>query len=495
MSVIIGYTDIVAQLKTSSKDVLDLVERELSYSPSGVRYTHTYKKEDWDGRISFLSKPQLRFSSGFVPHIITKLKLKGWEAETRDQRKKVAFAIPSDDWIKECLYGVELRDYQVEAAKAFLTQDYFNHRRGVFDAPTGSGKTVMMAAVIVCLHKTHPSPKQLFLTHRAPILDQTIKRFQEYFDGNPMVLTTRNKNWQNADLVISTIQTIQAYLRKDKKTNRYKNQAKAIHMIEYLDSVDVLLVDEVHRVTAKGFQEAIEYMQNTTWRLGVSATPFRSGKESRLKVMSAIGPVCYKIGKDKLIKRDLLAKPMIKFIKIRNPRIPKSFGWDKAYRWGIVNHPYRNKVIVTEAVKLADKGDKVLILVIHIDHGKRLGDALANAGRPTRFVHGGTAGEQRERVMEAFESKGADIVIMSTVADEGIDIPIISAVILAGGGKSTIRFIQRIGRGMRPSETTLKVLDFVDFQHKMLLKHSYHRFKLARKEEGYKLVKEFSHAA
>jgi superfamily II DNA or RNA helicase len=140
---------------------------------------------------------------------------------------------------------------------------------------------------------------------------------------------------------------------------------------------------------------------------------------------------------------------------------------------------------------LASRGEKVLILIVHIEHGEILVEMLEEKGRKSTFVHGGTDAEMRDKMVEAFEGKGLDVVVMSTIADEGLDIPIISAVILAGGWRSPVRFIQRVGRGMRPSGEVLKVVDFADYHHPTLLKHSIARFKLAKSEEGYRLVDDF----
>ncbi len=445
MSTVIGYTDTVAQIKSANKDALALVERELSFTPSGARFTKAYKYRAWDGRISYLSKPDLRFSAGFVPYIYRVLDKRRYIVQLADQRKKLDWETPTreeiSNWL-ESLEGIERRDFQAEAVHRFLLK-----RRGIISAPTGSGKTVMMAAAINFFPYKH-----LLMTHRSKLLSQTYKRFREYFKGSKSVVKFGQPGWKEADVVIATVQSIQARLAKEKsaggrKLNRYKDPKKAEEVIQYLKTVEALSVDEVHRCSAEGFQEAIKLAQNTVFRLGVYATPYRSGKEHRLKVMSAIGSVVYEIGKEKLIGEGLLARPHIKFVTIRKPKVPRGFRWDKVYRWGIVNHSYRNEVVVQEAIKLAKGGDKVLILVVQIDHGYGLKGMLEEKGWKTEFVHGGTSEELSDEVTAAFEGKGLDIVIMSTIADEGIDIPIISAAILAGGWKSVTRFIQRVGRG------------------------------------------------
>ena len=57
-----------------------------------------------------------------------------------------------------------------------------------------------------------------------------------------------------------------------------------------------------------------------------------------------------------------------------------------------------------------------------------------------------------------------DCIIASTIFDEGVDIPILDTLILAGGGKSKVRAMQRIGRVIRkyPKKKKAFVIDFLD---------------------------------
>jgi superfamily II DNA or RNA helicase len=488
MSVVIGFTDIMAQLKTDDRETLDIADKLLSYYPEGARFTDKFKKGFWSGKISFLRKPQLYFSAGFVRMLITALEKKGHKVELLDQRKPIDMGKAigmywPDEKIKTCLLGIELRDYQVAAIQAFLKA-----RRGVIEAPTGAGKTACSAGIVKCLS----GYRQLFLTHRAPLVAQTYKRFQAYFGGGIRVAKMGARNWKEAQVVIGTVQTFEhAFRTQKKKGGGFLNPERAAELKSFLSGIEVLIVDEVHRAASASFQNTIQYMENTVFRLGLSATPYKGGKEEKLKVMSVIGPVIHMTDKESRIEAGELARPLIKFVSVKKPRIPKGFNWERAYRWGIVKHPTRNAMVVAEAIALATRGEKVLILVVHIEHGQILVDLFKDRGIKSVFVHGGTDDETRDKVTEAFEGKGLNIVVMSTIADEGMDIPIISAVVLGGGWRSPVRFIQRIGRGMRPSGEFLKVVDFADFTHPMLLRHSIARFKLAMREEGYKLVGEF----
>jgi superfamily II DNA or RNA helicase len=82
-------------------------------------------------------------------------------------------------------------------------------------------------------------------------------------------------------------------------------------------------------------------------------------------------------------------------------------------------------------------------------------------------------------------------MIATPVFKEGINIPEIKTLILAGGGKSHIAIIQKIGRGLRKAEgkDRLIVYDFLDDCSKVTLKHSEQRYKLYR-AEGFEVTLE-----
>ena len=77
-----------------------------------------------------------------------------------------------------------------------------------------------------------------------------------------------------------------------------------------------------------------------------------------------------------------------------------------------------------------------------------------------------------------------EIIIGTALADEGLDIPSLDSVILAGAGKSKSRALQRIGRTMRPHGDKEKaiVIDFYDRGLKYLAKHSRARIKIYQSE-------------
>lgn len=108
------------------------------------------------------------------------------------------------------------------------------------------------------------------------------------------------------------------------------------------------------------------------------------------------------------------------------------------------------------------------------------------------YINGQDTSKRRARIVEAFRLGEIDVLIASTILDEGFDAPATEHLILAGGGKAEHRQVQRIGRGMRTSDgkERLTVFDFLD-TGKYLGKHAKARADAYRRERAY-TVRELS---
>jgi len=93
-----------------------------------------------------------------------------------------------------------------------------------------------------------------------------------------------------------------------------------------------------------------------------------------------------------------------------------------------------------------------------------------------------------KEIIEAMRKNQLECMFASTIADEGLDCPPISAVILAGGGKSATKAYQRVGRALRPfgDKDKAVIIDFYD-QGKYFKKHAERRMELFKKEPAFRL--------
>ena len=126
-----------------------------------------------------------------------------------------------------------------------------------------------------------------------------------------------------------------------------------------------------------------------------------------------------------------------------------------------------------------------------IRHGKYLLSRLGfYSGLKVKFIHGSKGKDFRKGAIEQFRNENLNILIASTIADKGLDIPAVNSVILGGSGKSVIKVYQRIGRGTRPKkgENFTCIVDFIDLSQRHLAKHSLSRYKALKSEPGFKIV-------
>ena len=91
--------------------------------------------------------------------------------------------------------------------------------------------------------------------------------------------------------------------------------------------------------------------------------------------------------------------------------------------------------------------------------------------------------------MAEFRDGTIKVIIATSILDEGVDLPNIDVLVLAGGLKSSIATLQRVGRGLRTGGNVdrLYVVDTIDFQNHHLLKHSFQRLQDYRAEDCFEI--------
>ena len=176
--------------------------------------------------------------------------------------------------------------------------------------------------------------------------------------------------------------------------------------------------------------------------------------------------------------------PEIHFINVPPMRGVGSKYHD-VYRNYIVENEKRNELICSAAKKLVRSGKKVLILVVRVSHGNILLDKL-NDEFSVDFLDGKKSGSDRMDAIDAMKNGDLDILIASKIFDQGVDIPELDALILAGSGKSSGRALQRIGRVIRtnPGKSRAIVVEFFD-NCKYLREHSLKRIEIYKSEPGF----------
>lgn len=252
-----------------------------------------------------------------------------------------------------------------------------------------------------------------------------------------------------------------------------------------IENTQLAIFDEAHFLACETIQAIFKASKNCRYMFGMTGTDWRDDGADLL-LEASCGERIYNMPSSKLIEQGYLVQPKIALVEV--PRLEKNCpnNFSSVYSNYITNNDTRNQIIVEGAKNLIKMGRKVLILVRYIHHGKKIVDMLQDL--PVFFVNGKIEGHIRQEVKEKFEKGELSCLVASSVFDIGVDIPCMDALILAGGGKSTVRVLQRIGRVIRsfPNKKDAIVMDFID-NAKYLDIHSATRIAVYETEPMFKI--------
>jgi superfamily II DNA or RNA helicase len=252
-----------------------------------------------------------------------------------------------------------------------------------------------------------------------------------------------------------------------------------------VSNAQLFIFDECQYAASETLQFLHKASTAARHRFLLSGTPWRdSGDDILIEAVS--GRRFCDISATYLIDKGYLVAPDIHFV---NVPVMRNVGkkYHDVYKNYVVENDDRNELIVKAARKLVAAKKRVLILVVRVQHGKLLQDLLQEEFS-VKFLDGGKGSEERLGTINEMKSGNIDILIASKIFDQGVDIPELDALILAGSGKSSGRALQRIGRVIRLCENKSKaiVVEFFD-NCKYLRDHSEARIKVYESEPGFNI--------
>jgi superfamily II DNA or RNA helicase len=331
-------------------------------------------------------------------------------------------------------------------------------------------------AIAVTKHLAIPT---LFLVERLELLHQTRKRFSTRLGISlDDIGVVGDGQYQIGKWV--TIATPASLATRIKKN-------KALPQLWQM-----VISDEAHHCGADTFYDVLDSL-SAYYRFGMSGTPLNRSDGADLRLIAQTGPVLYDVSNKLLVERGISVQPHVEMVKIDKPIIPPKTAWGVVQKLGVTENATLNRKVVEKALENIGNGEQVLILVDTIKHGDTLDKMMwlaggaANCGFSThhQFINGKEDTTTRLKALEDFQNQTIKCLIATSILDEGVDIPNIDVLILAAGGKSKIRLLQRAGRGLRTDEgkDRLLIIDFANFTHKYLLKHSLQRLQTYKAED------------
>ncbi len=428
------------------------------YEYYGINYTRRPFRRG--KKTAFLNYYQdSKFPTGWVGDFIRRLEDRGIEVEIEDARSLPGPLAPLDHRIPQ------LRGHQMEAVEIALKRT-----RGIVDHATGSGKSLVIAQILAILGRP-----AIIMVPTLNLLMQTYDQFQEYF-GEAVVGRIGEGMFIPRLFTVSTVQSLWSHIKTEKP------ELKSV-----IQACEILEIDEGHHINIAGKNKIqntyfqIAQLIDAYYKFGFTATPGEEGSLERVLLEGATGRVIHRVSSSELINQGLLTRPRIKIYKVT---CPGRFGdWPTAYSRNILKNHQRNRMIKRLALYYSKLGKSVLVTVNRVeDHGVVLHEAIEGSA----LMIGQTPTSERKEILEDFRAKQLKILI-STVVNEGVDIPSMDVVIMAGGGKSSRTVIQRIGRALRTSEGKEEaiIIDFYDQDNGMMLKHSRARARTYKSEEAF----------
>jgi superfamily II DNA or RNA helicase len=436
---------------------------ESSYWKQGPykKQRQTYMKQVF----SFKGKRVWRFYTGLLSRILE------WCKENR-----IPVEIIGDEFIIEpqnepYLKGITFRDDQLKLITAACEQN-----RGVISSATGSGKTLMQLGIISC----YPDCNFLILAHTVGIVSQTFEKLKQFQFKNIEMFGSGNQAQKpTARIAVATMQTF-----------------KKIDSNDYSDYYDGILLDESHHLQKMNstYTKILNKMLAPI-RIGFTATK-RTTDEAILINEGLLGKTIEKVTIQEAADLGILATPKLKFIKAKcNDGIMDIRKFQDTYEkirvngklvngqrlkvgvytYGITENKSRNRQVVEILNDFIKQNKSTLIFVTHIEHGNLIAEeAYKQFKYKIPFVQGSMPIEEREQVKAKLISGKLKAAIATVAWNEGIDIPNIHSVIIAGGGKSEIQTLQKLGRGLRKTEDkdSVTIVDFLDLSHFYLIRQT-----------------------
>jgi superfamily II DNA or RNA helicase len=375
---------------------------------------------------------------------------------------------------KNILPGVELHDYQVAAvAKAAMI------KLGITEIPTGGGKTEIILALLRHLISEGQIKKALIVVPSTGLCEQMYERAMvRGFAENEIGRVNAEFKEFDRTIVVAVVNSINVGLKESRE-----------QVVDLIANCDFVGYDETHHLRASSWIQIAELAKNANYLLGWSGSPFQGDtifeNSGDALMYGLMGRVIFTETYDHLLEIGQISQAIVHMALVpgRLQRFMASFRY--VYDKFIVENDTRNEMIANYARMFVLHGFSTLILIQRKEHAQRLMlllhdlDPITILGGKKGMAFDGNELENTIVDYNIFREKFAaghyKVVIASSVMDEGMDVPNIGALIMAGGGKSKIKARQRTGRGARKKKIgpqVFYVLDFNDRTHVFLASHS-----------------------
>jgi superfamily II DNA or RNA helicase len=332
-----------------------------------------------------------------------------------------------------------LRDYQVEVINRFL-----DNPQCLQQIATGAGKTLITA---VLSHKCEPYGRSIVIVPNKDLVVQTEKDYKNMGLDVGVFFGDRKEFGKT-----HTICTWQSLAILEKKT---KAGEAEIDVEQFLDGVVCVMVDEVHKAKADVLRDQLSgIFRNVPIRWGLTGTIPKDEFEA-VGCVCCIGPVIGNLSSKELQDKGVLADLDINILQLQDGVLGFS-SYAQELKWLVTDSKRMDQV--SSIVNGLGVSGNTLVLIDRI----ATGDLLMERNPEWVFISGGMKTSDRQKEYDDVSDANNKIIVATYgVAAVGINIPRIFNLVLLEPGKSFVRVIQSIGRGIRKAEDKdyLQVVD------------------------------------
>jgi len=411
----------------------------LKFKLPNARYLRSVRLGRWDGSVSFCTAGGLTYLN-LLPRLHSIIVKAGYEFEVEDQRPDFNFNVPTIDrnYLSATLWGkghqlegqpIILEDHQVDMINKLL-----ECRQGVAEAGTGAGKTVATAALSKL---TESYGRSIIVVPSKDLVTQTEADYIQL--GLDVGVFYGGRKELNKTHTICTWQSL------DRLNSNTKNGLSEIEISEFLEDVIMVLVDEAHLTTGEALQKLLSGpFKDTPLRFGLTGTvPLEPHLKTSIEAM--LGETVYAVTAAELQDKGFLSNSHISIEQYKDDEV--HIDWPEEAKY-IASNPdlLRN---VASRIRELEKSGNTFVLVDRREAGEKLHSLIPGSV----FLNGSSKStDRKEEYTDMNEGDNKVIIATYGIASTGINIPRIFNLVLYNPGKSFVRTIQSIGRGLRKAE-------------------------------------------
>lgn len=416
-----------------------------------AKYTPAYRLGRWNGMQSYCDVGARSYLN-LLDILLPIVQQGGYEIEIDDQRiSKHNFEFEEVtensyshiNWPKgHTLAGqpIVIKDHQVDVINSYL-----NNLMGVNIAPTGSGKTLITG---ILSHKVEAYGRSIVIVPTKDLVTQTEEDYVNL--GLDVGVFFGDRKEYERTHTICTWQSLEVLAKKSKETDL------EIDITAFFKGVVCVIVDEVHKAKADVLRRLLSsYLAHAPIRWGLTGTMPEEDNE-KMSVLACIGPMLGKINTKELQDKGILAQLHVNVWQLQDVLAPAVDNYQSELKWLTTNK--RRLEFLAKSVQVMSESGNTLVLVDRVETGEMLQLLIPDSV----FVSGKMKSKDRkEEYKEVQEVDGKVIIATYGVASTGINIVRIYNLVLFEAGKSFVRVIQSIGRGIRvaPDKDFVNVYD------------------------------------